>query len=193
MVRGAKRWHSRRLADELTDPELQQALNRLANDEVIGPLAPGDGDLIEWWGLALQLILAEISYRVSSGGALLNDFSDDELASPADRSVFDVRGACNDEFLAVLNSAAWDGFFSCWPNASPDMATVFRDLNSLLQGEISVHWGGRRVRLSIKPKTKNPLGVVSRLLAAGTPIADIPRLSGVSRATVYRVMGKRQR
>ena len=51
-------------------------------------------------------------------------------------------------------------------------------------------WGGRRVRVHKRSKKVDSSSAIKNALQLGVAIGDIPKKTGVSRATMYRVLKK---
>lgn len=62
---------------------------------------------------------------------------------------------------------------------------------ALLELDLRILWGGRRVRIPKRPKRGDTEPLVRAALKSGARIADIPGAIGVSRATVYRILNRR--
>lgn len=161
-------------------PVAVSLLDELAHDPWIGPDAPGDGDIVQWYFLAALLALAQLfKLTPSQREALVRDRSGGE-SSRRGQPAFDVKGSRLQRRLreqARKLIAADDPRIPAWD--------VFLDA---VDEFLIDCWGGRQVRVHAREKVLDPVGKVGRELQKGTPISKIPGIVGVSRATVYRIL-----
>lgn len=169
------------LRELLGESELGQWLDRLNADPWIGPTAPGDGDLIQWhFGVCLIALQHALNQNPST---------------PKSKTVSKSSGSSSDGKSQKFMQSLRDGrakyarlFLS---EATADQQQLWDWLCTLIDEELALQWGGRRVRIKKKQPVPDPLGKVELALQSSIPIEQIAAEIGISRATVYRILKRK--
>lgn len=161
---------------ELADPELRTWLDRANSDLTIGPNAPGDGDIVQWYVTVCQI-----------GVMHLKGLSDERLAEKRNEFPSDwtpIRGG----LPAALRLTGEKIFSICFTQPSPaQIASINFELD-LIEAETCRQWGGRTVRVPKRRKNGDYRQAVRDEIAKGVAIKDIASIVGIDRATVYRIL-----
>lgn len=160
-------------------PQARELIDLLNSDPYIGPSAPGDGDIIEWWFGFVLVLLAELS-RIA--GVKPTGTLDIE---PPNR----IKGAKFPVYCEALAQAMVEGMY---PDLDQSGLATWRAMYAILEREQADKWGGRRVRISVRPKKRNSTEKIAQGLRAGLPLDDVFSKAGVSRATGYRILRRKQ-
>jgi len=82
-------------------------------------------------------------------------------------------------------------FYSAYAGCKTVPHVAWLKRQKLLEKETRRLWGGRRVRINKKRRAIDaidPVEKVKKALQSGVKIKDIPAATGLSRATVYRIL-----
>lgn len=161
---------------ELADPELRTWLDRANSDLTIGPNAPGDGDIVQWYVMVCQI-----------GVMHLKELSDEHLAEMHNDSPSEwapVKG----RFPAALRLTGEKIFSICFPQPSQAQINGINFELDLIEAETCRQWGGRTVRVPKRRKNGDYRQSVRNEIAKGVAIKDIAAIVGIDRATVYRIL-----
>lgn len=165
----------------LADADLRDLYERLEHDQRIGPTAPGDGDIVLWVSLAISLLLA--------------DFHKTDQISPFPRQCAQPPPDSWPSSLGFIGALAWMGeklFFATYSGAAMVPHEAWTERYLLFEKDLARLWGGRRVRVHKRSKRVDPVLAVKEALRRGVDISDIPKTTGVSRATMYRILKKQE-
>lgn len=155
----------------------------LNNDEIIGPCAPGDGDLIEWWFRYFLILIYEFSRAHP-------DLPANDLASLDTRPT--PKRAAGEHFADYCKKMALGFVADVFNGLTEPQAATWSKYYGLLESDLAKQWGGRKVRFSVRPKNGHAAGRIAEGLRLGMPIDDAFRYAGVSRATGYRILKRKQ-
>jgi hypothetical protein len=157
--------------------EFRDQYARLEEDPRIGPSAPGDGDIVRWVYLAI--------------GLLLMDFREADKERPFRREDPNPPGAIPAKKEGLFASFRWMGLtllYAAYESEAQVPHVAWLDRYEMLGMDFHRLWGGRRVRVHKTSKKIDPERMVKEALQAGARISDIPERTGVSRATMYRIL-----
>jgi hypothetical protein len=163
-----------------SDERLKTALCVLNSHPRIGPTAPGDGDVIQWFDAVCILGAGYVVNLTHADSRQVNL----EVAAEPDVQAFKLS-----RFEQALSDQANAIFAHVIPKPTPTQTRIWKAvLNDVLM-ELGAQWGGRRVRVHKKSKSgATPLEKVQVELKKGTPLAEIPAKVNISRATLYRLL-----
>lgn len=163
-------------------PGVREFIDRLNQDQVIGPQAPGDGDLRQWWFGFTLLLIKEFASAAPGRTISPNFFAELELPQRTANEGFGDYSRRSAEYIV---SKAFRGL------SGADLDDWSR-LYGVLELELARNWGGRRVRIPARWKAANPAGKVAAGLRNGLPLDEVFAKAGVSRATGYRILKRKQ-
>lgn len=165
----------------LGDGELGDFLDQLNADPWIGPAAPGDGDLVEWYSSVCLLALARAMGQEPAAQLPLPPLTIKHSTSEKSQKL-----------LTRLWTFRTDMAEPLLKDASAERHQAWQHVCTLIDDELALQWGGRRVRIKKKNPVSDPQGKVARALQKNVPIEKIPAQTGLSRATVYRMLKRKQ-
>ena len=160
-------------------PLAMELIDRINSDPYIGPNAPGDGDVIEWWFGFVLVLLPELARIAGVKATGTFDFETPNR----------IKGAKLQEHLETCGGRIVAALF---PDLDQSGLATWRALYEILDRQLAENWGGRRVRISVRPKKRNPTEKIAQGLRAGLPLDDVFSRAGVSRATGYRIIRRKQ-
>lgn len=152
------------------------------NASRIGPSGDGDGDIIGWWFYLARLGICYV-VTIAPSDVIMSS------QSPTDQQLPISEGSDLVEMLGDLSHAIFDRQF---PAPSDNQKTAWNAIFTAMVAELRHQWGGRTIR--VHKRRKSPLSpeiLVQGELLKGTPIKEIPKITGLSRASVYRLLKKR--
>lgn len=169
------------LRELLGESELGQLLDQLNADPWIGPTAPGDGDLVSWYsGVCLLALGHAMSQELPTKDMARLQRSSTRSSSSKTQSLqetlWNVQAAYGRPFLK---------------DPAPESQQTWDWLCTLIDEELALQWGGRRVRIKKKQTVPDSVGKVERALKSSIPIEQIAAEIGISRATVYRILKRK--
>lgn len=160
-----------------TNDKIRSLYERLEEDPRIGPAAPGDGDIVLWASLAISLLLA--------------DFHQADKSLPYPRQDSHPPPADPPQSPDFLSNFGWMGLrmlYGSFKDSPLVPHSAWVDRYAELERDMWRLWGGRRIRVHSRSKRIDPEKSVRAALLKGVKISDIPATTGVSRATVYRIL-----
>ena len=161
-------------------------MDELNAHPIIGPQAPGDGDIIQWHVIAVYIIASEFAQTYPAPD---RDFVFD-FDFPS-RSASEPWGRW---FRKRLRAAADSFIFSVYGPLNADQRLLWNDLyEGLIAFSISTYWGGRKIRVPMRRKVSDPQVQIEAALREGSTFADAFKRAGVSRATGYRILNKKSK
>ena len=158
----------------------KSALDAINTDPDIGPSAPGDGDVVQWYALLCWLAVRDLKEQLLAGK--LRPVSDFELHTNYKFPKANIPNALADMGEAIFCKAFPE------PEPPPRLAENVLLYHSSIMMEFIHQWGGRSVRVHKRRKVRAARERVREVLSEGVAIKDIPGLIGISRATVYRIL-----
>lgn len=185
----SRKWTEVGLVDCLSKSESRDRYRALIDDPLIGPNAPKDGDILQWWSLAIVLILGDLWESASVGQGTEVEGVVGADPSPVADGGADVSSF--EELEADFKAAGLKLFHRLFSSAEPSMLNRFRDLHGALLVDLRRYWGGRMVRIPARPRRPSLDDEVPRLLREGVPIPEIQRLTGGSRSAIYKVLSRK--
>lgn len=174
------------LRERLYSTLLAGGLDEINADQRIGPHAPGDGDVLQWLHCLCLLGIAHVFYLTERP----------ERNSTVDKATF-LERVMSTEPVGKAGSVMWlewywNAIFSaCCPSPTIRQQSAWTSIRRLMVKETLSQWGGRKIRLHKRRKVRNRDERIAAELLKRTPIQEIPGIVGVSRATLYRLLKKK--
>jgi hypothetical protein len=165
----------------LNNEQLRAVYREWVDHPRIGPTAPGDGDIVSWSLGAIEICLA--------------DFILTDRHSPHPRQPIGPQPSEPPKTRGLLAYVRWVGVVIFRRQFEADKTAPIESWAQhyrMLERSMQNLWGGRRVRVHVRAKTlTKPARLVADALSQGILIPDIPSVTGLSRATVYRLLKRK--
>ncbi len=160
---------------------LRERLDRLNSDMLIGPNAPGDGDIVSWQVCVCFIGVQHLAIATKQD-------MNPNLSIEGWRLPIGTPKLGPIEHFKLVSEHTIKQFF--FQNDSAELMGALPELVQDLAHELSIQWGGRKVRVGVRRKLGDKTIRIADELRNKTPIKDIPKKTGISRATVYRILKK---
>jgi hypothetical protein len=159
---------------------LKLALDAINADMTIGPNAPGDGDLVQWYSTVCCVGVLDLKQQQEQGS--LRSIDEFFLGTQYKWS----KG----KFVNALADMGEQLFATAFPDPDPAPILVDNVLlhHWLIMQELIHQWGNRSPYIHKRRKIRNMRDRVRDALAQQIPVEEIAEKIGISRATVFRIL-----